>query len=88
MKEDNIPNPNLIFPIKNLDSITYVKPSVKNPNIIVGDFTYFADKDFEKHVTHHYEVVPQFCFYLKNGFTKTSCMDGDDYCFIRNKCVN
>ena len=23
-------------------------------------------------------------FYLKNGFTKTSCMDGDDYCFINN----
>lgn len=57
MKEENIPNPNLIFPIKNLDSITYVKPSVKNPNIIVGDFTYFADKDFEKHVTHHYDFI-------------------------------
>ena len=57
MKEDNIPNPNLIFPIKNLDSITYVKPSIKNPNIIVGDFTYFGDKDFEKHVTHHYDFI-------------------------------
>ena len=57
MKEENIPNPNLIFPIKNLDSITYVKPSVKNPNIIVGDFTYFADKDFEKYVTHHYDFI-------------------------------
>ena len=57
MKEENIPNPNLIFPIKNLDSITYVKASVKNPNIIVGDFTYFADKDFEKHVTHHYDFI-------------------------------
>ena len=57
MKEENIPNPNLIFPIKNLDSITYVKPSVKNPNIIVGDFTYFADKDFEKHVKHHYDFI-------------------------------
>ena len=21
---------------------------------------------------------------VKNGFIKTSCMDGDDYCFIRN----
>ena len=67
MKEENIPNPNLIFPIKNLDSITYVKPSVKNPNIIVGDFTYFADKDFEKHVTHHYDfigdklIIGEFC---------------------------
>lgn len=57
MKEENIPNSNLIFPIKNLDSITYVKPSVKNPNIIIGDFTYFADKDFEKHVTHHYDFI-------------------------------
>lgn len=57
MKEENIPNPNLIFPIKKLDSITYVKASVKNPNIIVGDFTYFADKDFEKHVTHHYDFI-------------------------------
>ena len=56
MKE-NIPNPDLIFPIQNLDSITYVKPSVKNPNIIVGDFTYFADKDFENHVTHHYDFI-------------------------------
>lgn len=57
MKEENIPNPNLIFPIKNLNSITYVKPSVKKSNIIVGDFTYFADKDFEKHVTHHYDFI-------------------------------
>ena len=57
MKEENIPNPNFVFPIKNLNSITYVKPSVKNPNIIVGDFTYFADKDFEKHVTHHYDFI-------------------------------
>ena len=67
MKQENIPNPDLIFPIKNLDSITYVKPSIKNPNIIVGDFTYFADKDFEKHVTHLYEwngdklIIGKFC---------------------------
>ncbi|MDE7439870.1 MAG: CatB-related O-acetyltransferase, partial [Clostridia bacterium] len=38
-----------------------------NPNIIVGDFTYFSDKDFEKHVTHHYEwygdklIIGKFC---------------------------
>ena len=67
MKQESIPNPNLIFPIKNLDSITYVKPSIKNPNILVGDFTYFADKDFEKHVTHLYEwngdklIIGKFC---------------------------
>ena len=35
-------------------TLTYVRPTVKNPNIIVGDFTYFSDTDFEKHVLHHY----------------------------------
>jgi len=40
-----------------MDSVTYVKPAVKNKNIIVGDFTYFSDKDFEKHVTHHYDFI-------------------------------
>lgn len=67
MQNETIPNPNVIFPIQNLDSITYVKPAVKNPNIIVGDFTYFSDKDFEKHVTHLYEwngdrlIIGKFC---------------------------
>ncbi|MCR5485044.1 MAG: CatB-related O-acetyltransferase [Clostridiales bacterium] len=35
----------------------YVKPTVKNPNIIVGDFTYIADAEFESHVTHHYDFI-------------------------------
>lgn len=51
------PNPNAIFPIPNLNTLTYVKPTIKNPNIIVGDFTYFADTDFESHVTHHYDFI-------------------------------
>ena len=55
MQNDNIPNPNIINPIQNLENMIYVKPTIKNPNIIVGDYTYFADVDFEAHVTHHYE---------------------------------
>ena len=51
------PNPNAIFPIPNVNTLTYVKPTIKNPNIIVGDFTYFADTDFENHVTHHYDFI-------------------------------
>ena len=51
------PNPNKIFPNKKIKTIINVKPTIKNKNIIVGDFTYFADKDFEKHVTHHYDFV-------------------------------
>ncbi len=61
------PDPNVIFPIPNRNTVTYVKPTLKNPNIIVGDFTYFSDVDFESHVTHHYDfygdklIIGKFC---------------------------
>lgn len=51
------PNPDAVFPIPGLNSLTYVRPTVKNPNIIVGEFTYFGDTDFESHVTHHYDFI-------------------------------
>lgn len=50
-------NPNEIYPVKGIKSVTYVKPTIKNPNIIVGEFTYFSDEDFENHVTHHYDFM-------------------------------
>lgn len=67
MKNKIIPNPNKIFPVPNCDTVTYVKPTIKNPDIIVGDFTYFSDVDFESHVTHHYGfygdklIIGKFC---------------------------
>ena len=51
------PNPDAIFPIPGVDTVTYVKPTVKNPRIIVGEFTYFAGTDFESRVTHHYDFI-------------------------------
>ena len=51
------PDPSVIQPIANVEALTFVRPAVKNPNIIVGDFTYIADKDFERHVTHHYDFI-------------------------------
>ncbi|MBQ3777465.1 MAG: CatB-related O-acetyltransferase [Fibrobacter sp.] len=51
------PDPSVIQPIANVEALTFVKPAVKKPNIIVGDFTYIADKDFESHVTHHYDFI-------------------------------
>ena len=51
------PDPNVIQPIVNVEALTFVKPDVKNQNIIVGDFTYIADSDFESHVTHHYDFI-------------------------------
>ena len=67
MKDGKVPNPNNIHPIAGYDKEIYVKPTVKNPNIIVGDFTYIADTDFESHVTHYYEwnadnlIIGKFC---------------------------
>lgn len=57
MKNNTLPNPNTVHPIPGYDKEIYVKPTIKNPNIIVGDFTYIADSGFESHVTHHYEFV-------------------------------
>ena len=67
MKYEKIPNPNTIYPIPGYDKEIYVKPTVKNKNIIVGDFTYIADSEFESHVTHHYDfnddklIIGKFC---------------------------
>lgn len=51
------PNPGMIFPVRGCETVTYVKQTVKNPNIIVGDFAYFSDTSFEKYVLHHYDFI-------------------------------
>ena len=67
MKSNKTPNPNVIFPVPNINTVTYIKPTIKSKNIIVGDFTYFADTDFESRVTHHYDfygdklIIGKFC---------------------------
>lgn len=67
MKEKLFPDPACIYPISGNGSVTYVKPTIKNPNIVVGDFTYFSDTDFESRVTHHYGfygdklIIGKFC---------------------------
>ena len=67
MKIGKTPNPEVIHPIAGYDKEIYVKPTIKNPNIIVGDFTYIADSDFESHVTHFYPwsrdnlIIGKFC---------------------------
>ena len=55
MYKENIPDPNTLYPVPGYRNVMYVKPSITNPNIIVGDFTYFSGSDFEKQVIHHYD---------------------------------
>ena len=61
------PDPNVKYPIPGYEKEIYVKPAVSNPNIIVGDFTYIADSEFESHVTNFYPwsrdklIIGKFC---------------------------
>ena len=67
MRDGKNPNPNTVHPIAGYDKEIYVKPTITMPNIVVGDFTYIADSEFESHVTHHYEwngdklIIGKFC---------------------------
>lgn len=67
MKNSINPDPNTVHPISGYDKEIYVKPTISNPNIIVGDFTYIADSEFESHVTNFYPwsrdrlIIGKFC---------------------------
>jgi len=67
VKDGKTPDPNVVHPISGYDREIYIKPTITDPNIIVGDFSYIADSDFESHVTHHYEwngdklIIGKFC---------------------------
>ena len=67
MKNGKYPDPNMIHPVAGYDNEIYVKPTITNPNIIVGDFTYIADSEFESHVTNFYPwsrdklIIGKFC---------------------------
>ena len=65
-----------IYPNANFKSFCYIKSVVTNPNIIVGDYSYYDDSEdgqesFEKHVTHHYDfigdrlIIGKFCSIAK-----------------------
>ena len=66
------PNPNVKYPVPGEDGhdpydVTYIKPTITRPNIIVGDFSYYSGSDFENCVTHHYEfygdklIIGKYC---------------------------
>ena len=71
----NRPDPNSAFPNPNLPRLCFIKNAVKNPRIIIGDYTYYDDPDgadqFEKHVTHFYDfigdklIIGKFCAIAK-----------------------
>ena len=65
------PNPNTTYPLEHYDRLCFLKNIIKNPNIIVGDYTYYDDfesvDNFEKNVKYHFEftgdqlIIGKFC---------------------------
>lgn len=52
--ETSCPDPNILHPIPGYGNEIYAKNAVNDPRIEIGDFTYIADSDFMRHVTHFY----------------------------------
>ncbi|WP_367390481.1 CatB-related O-acetyltransferase [Lewinella sp. LCG006] len=76
------PNPNTTFPLANYDRLCFLKNIIKNPNIIVGDYTYYDDfedvHNFEKNVKYHFDFVGDQLIIGK------FCMIASDVTFIMN----
>ncbi|WP_340111362.1 CatB-related O-acetyltransferase [Maribellus mangrovi] len=57
----NIPDSNTTFPLPHHDRLCFLKNIITNPNIIVGDYTYYDDfedvRNFEKNVKYHFDFV-------------------------------
>jgi virginiamycin A acetyltransferase len=76
------PDKNSIYPIKEINRLCFLKNIIQNPNIIVGDYTYYDDFEnvynFEKNVRYHFDFVGDKLIIGK------FCMIASDVTFIMN----
>ncbi len=70
------------FPLANYNRLCFLKNIVQNPNIIVGDYTYYDDFEnvgnFEKNVKYHFDFIGDKLIIGK------FCMIASDVTFIMN----
>ncbi|AWG25060.1 CatB-related O-acetyltransferase [Flavobacterium kingsejongi] len=74
----NGPDKDLQFPLPHYDRMCFLKNTIKNPNIIVGDYTYYDDfenvANFERNVKYHFDfigdqlIIGKFCM-IASGVT-------------------
>ena len=65
------PDKTIKFPLENYDKLCFLKNIIKNPNIVVGDYTYYDDfenvENFKKNVKYHFDftgdklIIGKFC---------------------------
>ena len=76
------PNKGDIYPLKNYERLCFLKNIIKNPNIVVGDYTYYDD--FED--TANFEKNVKYLFDFNNDqlIIGNFCMIASDVKFIMN----
>jgi len=72
------PDKDVKFPLAHYDRLCFLKNIITNPNIIVGDYTYYDDfedvHNFEKNVKYHFDfigdklIIGKFCM-IASGVT-------------------
>ncbi|MDP0498552.1 MAG: Vat family streptogramin A O-acetyltransferase [Verrucomicrobiota bacterium JB022] len=65
------PDPRNVHPMEGFPQVCYIRNTVRNPNIEIGEYTYYDDpdgaEDFERNVLYHYPfigdklVIGRFC---------------------------
>lgn len=70
------PSPSEAFPVRSTPEICFLKNVIRNPNIIVGEYTYYhasqSSPDFEQNVLYHYPfigdklIIGKFCAIAQN----------------------
>ncbi len=65
------PDPKVTHPMQGFPQVCFIKNTVTNPNIIIGDYTYYDDledsENFERNVLYHFPfigdklVIGKFC---------------------------
>ncbi len=77
-----IPDKDKKFPLPNYERLCFLKNLVKNPNIIIGDYTYYDDfetvENFEKNVKYLFDFIGDQLIIGK------FCMIASDVTFIMN----
>ncbi|MEL6971294.1 MAG: CatB-related O-acetyltransferase [Bacteroidota bacterium] len=78
----NVPDKHTKFPLQNYDRLCFLKNVVTNPNIIVGDYTYYDDfetvENFERNVKYLFDFTGDKLIIGK------FCMIASDVTFIMN----
>jgi virginiamycin A acetyltransferase len=76
------PDKDALFPLAKYNRLCFLKNIITNPNIIVGDYTYYDDfkdvSNFEKNVKYHFDFIGDKLIIGK------FCMIASDVSFIMN----